>query len=217
MKNVLRWINENNHRMRIGGGVMFVLALFFCVLWLFGYNKFDSAAYIVQLLSSLFLALPIIAKYYLNIKPIKDMSFNEILSFIKSTSPRDSWYIVKRSYLTEAFLKDDPRLRFRICYLEEGMQRENFQEEWANRHPDPSATGYWCDLFYNGDFLDRIILVAVDGGRATLPMPDIDTKVIDPYHYQVASIFDESGTLDEYISRSKLKRPEKNTLENNAG
>lgn len=203
MTDLLNWVNDNAHSMRIIGGFLFVIAVVLGFFWMLGY-KSDAAAYIVQSLSTLLFALPSVARYFLGIKPVKEMSFNEILSFIKSTSPKDDWYRVSRGDLVEMFLKIDPRLRFKIRHSEDGIQNENFQAAWANIHPDPSAVGYWCDLTYNGDFLDRIVLVDVDGGRATLPVPNSITNTINSYHYQVASIFDYFGTLDEYILRSKL-------------
>jgi len=135
---------------------------------------------------------------------LKEMSFDEMLAFIKTTSPTQDWYIISRNDITECFLKIDPRLRFKMKYSEDGIQNERFIQQWANIHPDPNASGYWCDLIYSGDFLKRIILVYVDGGRALLPVPEINTATISKDNYHVAKIFDQLGTLDEYIRKSNL-------------
>lgn len=52
--------------------------------------------------------------------------------------------------------------------------------------------------------IDRFILVSVDGGKAELPTPATGTPEIDPLDYKVAQIFDQHGTLDEYLSRAVL-------------
>jgi hypothetical protein len=49
---------------------------------------------------------------------------------------------------------------------------DNFQEDWANKFPDPSASGRFLDVFYNGALVFRGRYVSVDCGRAILPIPD---------------------------------------------
>lgn len=106
--------------------------------------------------------------------------------------------------------KGDVNLRFEINYhSNEGIQQEDFKEEWANRHPDPSATGYWCNLYYNQTLIERFILVSVDGGRALLPIPKKgkDFAHLDqvlPLDYKIAEIHDTTGTLSQYMARSRL-------------
>ena len=84
------------------------------------------------------------------------------------------------------------------------MQNKDFKEPWANKHPDPSATGYYARLYYGPTLLKTYILVSVDGGRATLPLPDRETLQVTPEAYFVASLFDSIGTLDQYMGRSGL-------------
>jgi len=100
-------------------------------------------------------------------------------------------------------------LRFEIGYMDDGVQCKDFREPWANRHPDPSATGYWCNLYYGSTLVKKLILVAVDGGRAMLPIPQRGRKNMRsdrvlPLDYKVAQIHDRLGTLEEYMSRSGL-------------
>ena len=78
------------------------------------------------------------------------------------------------------FLKEDPRLRFRAKFTGDGIQNDNFKDEWANRYPDPRATGYWYDLYFDGNLIERFILVFVDGGRASIPPPDFTSGRIKP-------------------------------------
>jgi len=198
------WIKEYAHPLRVLGGIFFALALVAGLFWMGG-KEVEPLAFVLGLLSSLFFASPSVAEYILpNRKPVKEMTFDEILDFIPTTDPQNDWYGISRDWSSERFLKEDPRLRFRAKFGEDGIQCQDFREGWANRHPDRSATGYWYDLYYDGAFLDRIILVAVDGARAMIPPPDFKSGKIKIYNYRVAQIHDSLNTLDEYIRRSGL-------------
>lgn len=136
-------------------------------------------------------------------------SLSYIEKTIRDCEPQEEWERVSTDTSSVAVNKRDVNMRLIINYLEEGKQCGNFQEEWANRHPDPHATGYWCDIYYAATHVSRNILVSVDGGRAMLPLPrqrGIDGKLTEvlPFDYRIAQIFDSLGTLDEYMSRSRL-------------
>jgi hypothetical protein len=204
-KTVCLWIKEYKHALRVIGGCFFGLALLAGVFWTAGMN-IEPVAFILSLLSSLFLASPSIAEYFLpDRKPVRNMTFEEILEFIQTTDPVADWHGITMRRASERFLKEDPRLRFRAKFIDDGIQNKDFKEDWANCHPDSRATGYWYELYYDGAFLDRIILVSVDGGRADIPPPDSKTGKIRRYNYHIAKIHDTLGTLDEYIRRSGLE------------
>jgi hypothetical protein len=136
-------------------------------------------------------------------------SFNYVQQCISLSDPREDWERISSGYKSIAVNKRDVNLRLEVNYSEEGTQCRDFKEEWANRHPDPQATGYWCDIYYNFTHVSRTILVSVDGGRAQLPIPrqkGIDGKYTEvlPFDYRLAQIFDTLGTLDEYMTRSRL-------------
>ena len=136
-------------------------------------------------------------------------SLDHIEQCILLSDPREGWELVSSSVSSVAVNKNDVNLRLEMKHADEGVQREDFKAEWANRHPDPSATGYWCDIYYCSTRVSRTILVSVDGGRAMLPVPRQEgvegkqTEVL-PYDYRIAQIFDSLGTLDEYMMRSRL-------------
>ncbi len=132
------------------------------------------------------------------------MDYDEILSFIKTTNAKQDWKFIKTNWAEEAFLKEDPRLRIRMRWDDEGVHVKDFKEPWANKHPDPTANSYWYDLSYDGALIERFILVSVDGGRAELPLPDRSTLEVEPLIYKVAEVFDELNTLEEYMRRSGL-------------
>jgi hypothetical protein len=201
------WVKEYQHPMRVVGGIFFVLALIAGLIWALG-KDIEPVAFLLGLLSSLFLASPSIAAFFLpDRKPIRHMTYQEILDFIITTDAKEDWHGFSTSISSEYFLKEDPRLRFKSKQTEDGIQNEDFREPWANKHPDPKAIGYWHVLYFDGQSIERFILVAVDGHRATLPLPDIETKKVEPLSYRVAQIFDGLDTLGEYIKRSGLKAP----------
>ncbi len=204
------WIKENSHLLRVIGGVLFLCALITGVVWSLGYDV-EPIAYVFGLLSSSFLASPSVAEYILpKIKPVKEMTSDEILHFITHSDPKKDWESVSYGWFCDVFLTDDPRLRFKAKLAEEGIQNENFIASWANCFPDKKATGYWHDLYYDGNLIKRFILVSVDGARASLPTPGINDKKVKLINYRVAQIHDDSGMLDEYMAISGLK-VEKNT------
>ena len=135
-----------------------------------------------------------------------------IETVILSSDPTEDWNHVTDAVGSVTSYRKDMNLRFQIRYIDDGIQRRDFKEPWASHHPDPSATGYWCDLFYGATRVERFILVAVDGGRAMLPIPKIGPEnsrpnIVLPLDYKVAQIHDTLGVLDEYITRSGLIKP----------
>ena len=81
-----------------------------------------------------------------NLSP--DSSRERIEQVIMESSPENDWNHKGDGNISVTSYKNDLNLRFEMKFLDEGVQQEDFREPWANRHPDPSATGYWCDLFY---------------------------------------------------------------------
>ncbi|HHF0511916.1 TPA: hypothetical protein ACPHTW_004591 [Vibrio antiquarius] len=204
-KKICLWIKKYTHPLKVFGGLFFALALIFGLIWISG-QEVEPIAFFLGLLSSLFFALPSIAEYfYPDRKPVRDMSFEEILTFIPTTDYKNDWHGISLDWASERFLKEDPRLRVRAKYTEDGIQNDDFREAWANCHPNSRAVGYWYELYYDGAFIDRILLVSVDGARAIIPPPCIDTGKIQRYEYSIAKIHDVTGTVDEYIERSGLK------------
>ncbi|NOS76865.1 MAG: hypothetical protein HOP35_02865 [Nitrospira sp.] len=135
------------------------------------------------------------------------------LTYIEQTilhsDPQEGWECVSNGVSSVRINKTDVNLRLEMTYADGGIQREFFKADWANRHPDPSATGYWCDIYYGSTQVFRTILVSVDGGRALLPVPrqqGVEGKMTEVllYDYRIAQLFDSLGTVDEYMRRSGL-------------
>lgn len=198
------WIKEYAHVLRVLAGAFFIFALITGIAWIAGGNV-EPVAYVFGLISSLLFSSPSIAEYIVpNRKPVRHMGYDEILEFIKTTDSKTDWKWVKTNWAEEAFLKEDPRLRIRVRWDDEGVHVKGFVEPWANMHPDPTANSYWYDLTYDGALIERFILVSVDGARAELPLPDRNTLQVEPLIYKVAQIFDGLNTLEEYMRKSGL-------------
>lgn len=199
------WVKEYKHLLRVIGGLFFLLALLAGLIWALG-AEIEPIAFSLGMFSSLFLASPSVAKFIVpDRKPVRHMTYQELLDFILTTDANEDWHGVSTSVSSEYFLKEDPRFRFKARHSESGVQNTDYMEPWANRHPDNHAVGYWKELYYDGHFIERFILVAVDGGKALLPPPDLKTNKVELLNYRIAEIFDRSNTLDEYLERSGLE------------
>ena len=210
IKQIAIFIKEYSKIFPFLGTIVFILTIFIAFIWISGKDA-EPYAFTLSLVSTLLFALPHAAEYCVpNRKPIRHMNFKEILDFITDTNAKDDWKVIATNWTQEAFLKEDPRLRLRIRFDDEGIHNENFIAHWANNHPDPNATSYWCNLTYDGALIDRYILVDVDGGRALLPLPNRNSLHVQNLPYKISEIFDNLGTLQEYMSRSGLSREKHN-------
>jgi len=198
------WVKQNPHMLRETALIFFTLALLMGVVWISG-RDVEPIVYVLGAISTLLFASPALARYVQSDrKPVRHMSYNEILEFITTSNAKLDWKWIETNWSAEAFLKEDPRLRIRVRRDDVGIHIKNFNESWATKHPDSTATSHWYDLYYDSALIDRFTLVSVNGGQAELPMPDTDTLEVDPLIYKVAQIFDEHNTLEEYMSKSGL-------------
>lgn len=79
---------------------------------------------------------------------------------------------------------------------------DTFWEKWVETFPDPHAYKVIFDVFFNSSWIKTYILVSVDGGRATIPMPttaNSTTVALDDYMFARIVSPDQ---LDEYIRRA---------------
>ncbi len=198
------WVKVNTKAINVFAGIFFLLTFICGVAWVLGAD-IEAVSFVLSLCASSFFGLPHLAEFILPTrKPVKEMTHEELLQFVKNSDPIKDWKGLSKSWVSEVFLKEDPRLRFRATYTGEGVQNDDYKDKWANCHPDPKATGYWYDLYYDGNLIDRFILVSVDGARASIPPPDWQTGKINKMDYKVAQIHDTLRSLDEYIARSGL-------------
>ena len=87
---------------------------------------------------------------------------------------------------------------------------EDFHEEWANQFSDPHATSSYVDLFYNGALIHRELYVTVDGGRASLPLPERrGERLVAPIGYAhlcrlLVSFETNADDFDHYMTRAGI-------------
>lgn len=76
----------------------------------------------------------------------------------------------------------------------------DFQEPWANKFPDPSASSHLVDVFYNGALVFRTLYVSVDGARAMVPLSrSRDELVVPAPYYAFVTLLD---SLSVHVSRA---------------
>lgn len=81
----------------------------------------------------------------------------------------------------------------------------DFHTDWTNNFPDKESYQYITDIYDDEEFVKRIILVGVNGGRAILPMPNCSEKLVSRKMYNYAKIFDSLGLLSESVRMAELQ------------
>lgn len=129
------------------------------------------------------------------------MDYSKLLDLIDE-SDKDGWlFNDKRGIYT---LKIDVNLR--IERREIDLSGDRFSgEAWADGHADPKAYRVTYEIYYGSSFIVEKLLVSVDGHRATLPFPQINSHKITQKNYHFAQIVDQLDTLDDYMDRAGLK------------
>jgi hypothetical protein len=95
---------------------------------------------------------------------------------------------------------------------EETDINKEFHEKWAQDFPDPRAYRVIARLYYGCSLVEEKVFVAVDGFRATLPLPEPpDYKYINYEDYRIARILNWNEALrksyfDTYIKRFEIKK-----------
>ncbi|MEH6642796.1 hypothetical protein [Vreelandella glaciei] len=129
------------------------------------------------------------------------MNHEKFLSIIYNSDKSDWLFSDEKGVYTYK-----PDLHVRIERREIDHDFDRFTgEEWATNHPDSTAFKVIYELYYGASFVELILMVSVDGHRATLPLPDRKTLSISERQYKFAKIVDQLGTLDDYLRRAGLK------------
>lgn len=135
------------------------------------------------------------------------MHYQKIQQILSESDPKEHWVFLTTASGRETwFYVGDVNLRIESVHAEDdGL--DIFEEEWATKHPDPRARRCYYEIWYASTLVDQIMLVAVDGYRAYLPLPDPQTRTkvnASSIDFKVAEIVDRHGTLYDYIRRSGL-------------
>lgn len=101
--------------------------------------------------------------------------------------------------------RDDALLQIRQTRKDD---REPFQEDWAERFPDPAAYKDMYELYYNNNLIEEYIFVAVDGYRMTIPLPKSRKDLrISAEKYRIGRIINLKNygyDLDDYLNRAGI-------------
>lgn len=128
----------------------------------------------------------------------ENMNEAQIKNILTSTSNED--WIVSEEKETWTYKQD---VLLRIQKRSVNLSEKFGNEHWAINYPDSNAYKVIYDVYYYNSWIATKTLVAVDGFRATLPMPKIRTTEIPFEEYRFAMIVAPTA-LDEYITRSGL-------------
>ena len=189
---------------RIIGTCFFCITAIFAVMWICG-KDVEPITFALSLCSTVFFALPAVADLVIKTKPISQMSYEEIMDFIRDSDPRADWRSISMTNKDEVFCLRDTKLRIVHHTGSSGLQNEDFREAWANKFPDPKATGFWYDIEYDNGCLQRMLLVAVDGYRAYLPCPQIKDMMISKLQDKVGRIVaDNESRYSDYLNRAGI-------------
>lgn len=80
----------------------------------------------------------------------------------------------------------------------------NFVEEWSEKFPDPHASSFYVELWYNSTILKKSVFVWVDGARYKVPLPKYISKGKwkirkDSIEYKIASIYKQYYPLGKIL------------------
>lgn len=128
---------------------------------------------------------------------MKKSEVDEILA----NSSQDEWIVDDQT--GNFTYKKDLNLRIERDSFED---YEEFDEPWAKEHPNSNAQSVNYVVKYNQSFVDRKMLVSVDGHRATLPMPKSrDDLIVREKDVNFAEIVNIGNRLGEYLRRSEIE------------
>jgi hypothetical protein len=128
------------------------------------------------------------------------MTYSELKETLKEHAESNAWLHDDTKGIWT--LKSDLNVTIREKRGED--DQDDFQEEWAKRVPDKSAKMVEFDLYYGASFVETHYIVGVDGFRALLPLPKLETETIARDKYVFAKCIDFQNSLDEYIERCRL-------------
>ncbi len=130
-----------------------------------------------------------------------DMTYDELMQLVYGSTKDDWTFSDERGIYT---LKKDLNVRIHRKDIDPDSDRFT-GEDWATKHRDPTAYRETYEIHYGASFVKGVMMVSVDGGRATLPLPDPKTLKVTQEDYSFAKIVDQLDNLDDYMERSGLE------------
>lgn len=128
------------------------------------------------------------------------MKLSEVKEIL-SKSSQDDWIVDDES--GSFTYKEDLNLHIQRADFD---SFRDFNEPWAKSHPDPDSRAIEYVVKYGNSFVEKHTLVAVDGFRATLPMPkSVNDLKVRASEVNFAKIVNIGDRVDEYLVRSNLE------------
>jgi hypothetical protein len=98
------------------------------------------------------------------------MTYEDLIDLVEGGAPTD-WLRGAHGSLSTAVNLKDLNARFEVDWDRDVMVA-NFVEEWTQKLPNRKASSYSVRLCYGATVVERLGMVAVDGGTYLIPMPD---------------------------------------------
>ncbi len=129
------------------------------------------------------------------------MTYNELLAIFKNCS-KDDW--IYNSLYDNYIYKEDINLHIELDQKKGDPER--FYAEWVQQYEGPSYMVKYL-VFYNSTCLFGLVMVAIDGYNAELPIPEFinGSGVISEEQYKFAQIIDIRDSLDDYLVKAEIK------------
>ncbi len=139
------------------------------------------------------------------------MTKNKYFDILFSHSKKNNWTFndeydkINDLFLDIAILNEDLDIKIEYGRIHE----KNFIETWANEWPDPKASSYYVDFYYNSTKVDSYVIVCIDGFRGKILLPSMDSNgdyYYDSFHYDLAIFLEnlfsvKDKTVDMVINR----------------
>jgi len=83
-------------------------------------------------------------------------------------------------------------------------EHSDFHEAWARNFPDPDAQKFTVIIYYDSSPAKKEYIVAVDGYRIDIPLPDRNNLTISKFQYNLGEILNLVGgwDYDNYLNRA---------------
>src|ERR1051326_8376234 len=97
-------IKEYSKFISFVGLIFFLLAALFGIFWIVdaNNNKLEPVTFVLGACSTIFFGLPQLAEFILPTrKPIRHMTYNELIQFIQDTNAQNDWHSVDREFRSE--------------------------------------------------------------------------------------------------------------------
>lgn len=130
------------------------------------------------------------------------MTYEKYMSIVIDSEATDWLLFDEWGKIT--FKKD---LAFSIEEVEEDFSERKFEEDWVKNFPDKNAYRKRLLLKYNGNIVEEIFLVGVDGNRSLIPLPKLNEMTIDRTQYKIGKIINgiHGNEYEDYLRRCNIR------------